>query len=187
MRLQRLRFEFRMELASDEKRMTGNLHDLDVRAIRSRTGNAQPGGNHRLFIFAIEFVTMPVALADLGLAIHFVRERSRFDFARPCAQRAWCRRGLPRRAIRAACRSRDGESPDRTHSSWHRPIRRRCAHIQCTPSAYPGRFRSRARASRARTGSPATFLQCRACQILPARAGRRILLIALHSSCRFCR
>src|ERR1700675_3888843 len=60
MRLQRLRFEFRMELASDKKRMTRNLDHLNVSAVRSRAGNAQPGGHHGLFILAIELVTMPV-------------------------------------------------------------------------------------------------------------------------------
>src|ERR1019366_9790125 len=86
MRLQRFRFEFRMELASDEERMTGNLHHLNVGAVRSRAGNAQPGGHHGLFILAVELVTMPVPLADLGLAIHFVRQRSRLDLTRPCPQ-----------------------------------------------------------------------------------------------------
>src|ERR1700683_2086532 len=33
MRLERLRFEFRMKLASDEIRMIGNLNHLDVRAV----------------------------------------------------------------------------------------------------------------------------------------------------------
>src|SRR5208337_697829 len=86
MRLQRLRFEFGMKLASDEERMTGNFDHFNVSAVRSRTGNAQPAGHHGLFILAIELVTMPVPLADLGLAIHFIRQRSRLDLARPCAQ-----------------------------------------------------------------------------------------------------
>src|SRR5208282_5963982 len=83
MRLQRLRFEFRMELASDEKRMARNLDDLNVSAVRSRAGNAQPGRDHGLLILAVELVTMPVPLADLGLAIHFVSQRPRLDLARP--------------------------------------------------------------------------------------------------------
>src|SRR6266446_322115 len=86
MRLQRLRLEFRMELASDKKRMTRNLYHLNVSAVGSRAGNAQPRRHHRLLILAIELVTMPVPLADLGLAIHSVCQRPRLDFARPCPQ-----------------------------------------------------------------------------------------------------
>src|SRR5271156_6117258 len=86
MRLQRLRLEFRMELASDEKRMPRNLDDLHVSAVRSRTGNAQPGSHHRLFVLAIKFVTMPVPLADLRLPIHFVSQRSGLELAWPCPQ-----------------------------------------------------------------------------------------------------
>ncbi len=37
MRLQRLRLEFRMELAADEMRMIGQLYHLDVGPIRRRT------------------------------------------------------------------------------------------------------------------------------------------------------
>src|SRR6266581_2857925 len=36
MRLQRLRFEFGMELTANEMRMVGQFHHLDVRPIRSR-------------------------------------------------------------------------------------------------------------------------------------------------------
>src|SRR5208283_3276380 len=86
MRLQRLRFELRMKLASNKKRVPRNLHDLHISAVWSSTGNAQPGGHHRLFILAVELVTMPVPFADLGLAIDFVRQRSRLDLARPRSQ-----------------------------------------------------------------------------------------------------
>jgi hypothetical protein len=40
----------------------------------------------RLFVFAVEFVTMAVALADLVLAIGFVRQRVRLHLAGPRAQ-----------------------------------------------------------------------------------------------------
>src|SRR5229473_7259504 len=86
MRLQRLRFELRMELATNEKRMTRNLHHLNVSPVRSRAGNAQPGGHHGLFILTIELVTMPVPLTDLGLAIYFGGQRARLDLARPCPE-----------------------------------------------------------------------------------------------------
>src|ERR1700679_4390999 len=68
MRLQRLRFEFGMKLASDEMRMAGQLNHLYVGAIRRRSRNPHSRGHHRLFIFSIKFVTMPVPLADLTLA-----------------------------------------------------------------------------------------------------------------------
>src|SRR5450756_1819077 len=61
MRLQRFRFEFRMELAPDEERMTGNLHYLHVSAVGSRDGNAQPDRHHGLLILAIEHITRRVA------------------------------------------------------------------------------------------------------------------------------
>src|ERR1700675_4959040 len=86
MRLQRLRFEFRMELAPNKKRMPRNLDHLNVSAVRSRAGNAQPGRHHGLFILAIELVTMPVPLADFSLAVYVVRQRSHFDLARPRSQ-----------------------------------------------------------------------------------------------------
>src|ERR1700730_4155710 len=86
MRLQRPSFEFRMELAPNKKRMPRNLDHLNVSAVRSRAGNAQPGGHHGLFILAIELVTMPVPLADLGLAVYLIRQRSHLDLARPCSQ-----------------------------------------------------------------------------------------------------
>src|SRR5690349_17638933 len=86
MRLQRLRLEFRMELAADEMRMIRQLHHLDVSPIRSRSGNLQASCRQRLFILAVELITMPVPLADLRLPINSVRQRSRLDLAIPCAQ-----------------------------------------------------------------------------------------------------
>src|ERR1700722_17263528 len=83
MRLQRLRFEFGMELASDEEWMAGNFDDLDVSSIRRRAGNLEAAGRHRLFILAVELITMPVALADFGLAIDVLRQRPRLKLARP--------------------------------------------------------------------------------------------------------
>src|SRR4029077_7748514 len=83
MRLQRLRFELRMELAPNKKRMTRNLDHLDVSAVRSRAGNAQPSSHHRFLVLAVELVTMPVPLADFSLAVHLIRQRSHLDLARP--------------------------------------------------------------------------------------------------------
>src|ERR1022692_891469 len=86
MRFQRLRLELGMKLASDEMRMIRQFHDLDISSVGRRAGDAQPGRHHRLFIFAIEFVTMAVALADLELAVDLVRQRVGLNLASPCAQ-----------------------------------------------------------------------------------------------------
>ena len=122
MRLERLGLEFRMELAADEIRMTGDFDDFDVRSVRRRAGDLQAAGNHRVFVLAVEFVAMAVALADFELAVYLVGEVR----ARSCKARrpgAWCRRVLPRRAVRAAYRSRGARSPDRTRWSPLPPIR----------------------------------------------------------------
>ena len=66
MRFERLGFEFRMELAAQEPRMVRDLADLDVHAVRGLAGDAQAALRENLLIFAVEFVAMAVALADLG-------------------------------------------------------------------------------------------------------------------------
>src|SRR5579859_6994707 len=86
MRLQRLRLEFRMKLASQEMRMAGDFYNLNIRPIRSRSGDAQPGPGQDGLILAVEFIAMTMALADFQLAISFVGKRTRFEFTRPRAQ-----------------------------------------------------------------------------------------------------
>src|SRR5436190_156185 len=86
MRLQRLRFELRMKLAANKMWMAGNLDHFDVRAIRSRPGDSQPAGNHRVFIFTVELVAVTMAFADFGLRINLVRQRVGLNLARPCPQ-----------------------------------------------------------------------------------------------------
>src|SRR5437667_7230979 len=86
MRLQRLRFEFRMELAADEMWMVRQLDHLDVSSVGGRAGNSQSRRGESALVFAIELVTMAVALADLSLAVNSVRQRSRFDLAGPGTQ-----------------------------------------------------------------------------------------------------
>src|SRR5581483_5926780 len=86
LRLERLRFEFWMELAANEVRMIRQFHHLDVSAVGGRSRNLQPRRSQRLFILAIEFVTMAVALADFGLAVNAMRQRSGFDLASPRAE-----------------------------------------------------------------------------------------------------
>src|SRR5882724_13674350 len=67
--LQRLRLEFGMELAADEVRVVGQFDHLHVGSVGRGPGNSHARGNQRLFIFAVEFVSVAMAFADLGLAI----------------------------------------------------------------------------------------------------------------------
>src|SRR5260370_36318625 len=74
MRFERLGFEFRVELAAEEPRVVGGLDDFDVIFVRSASSDAQPGGDQRFLVVAIEFVAVAVALADLEFAVSLVRE-----------------------------------------------------------------------------------------------------------------
>src|SRR5436309_14391458 len=58
MGLQRLRLEFRMELAAQKIRMIGQFDDLHVSPIRSCTGDLHSGAGQDGFILTIEFVAM---------------------------------------------------------------------------------------------------------------------------------
>src|SRR5579871_5831210 len=64
MRLQRLRFEFRVELASEEPRMVRHFHDFNVHTIRRAARNAETSACERLVKFAIKFVPMSMALGN---------------------------------------------------------------------------------------------------------------------------
>jgi hypothetical protein len=64
MRLQRLGFEFRMELAAQEKWVAGYLDDLHIRCVGRGAAQAQAATGEQRFIFAIEFVAVAMALAD---------------------------------------------------------------------------------------------------------------------------
>src|SRR5271155_6070330 len=86
MRLQRLRFELGMELATDEMRMVWQFDHLDVSTVGSRTGDSQPRRHHGLLVFAIEFVAMAVALADFKFAVDLVGQGVGFNLASPRAQ-----------------------------------------------------------------------------------------------------
>src|ERR1700722_526957 len=66
MRLEGLGLELGVELAAEEEGVTGNLDDLHVGRIRSGAGNTQAGSGKEGLIFAVEFVTMAMAFADLG-------------------------------------------------------------------------------------------------------------------------
>src|SRR5579872_3304312 len=86
MRLQRFRLELGMELAPNKMRMVRKLNHLYISPVRSRPGNPQPARRQGLFILAVEFITMPMALADLKLPIDFMRQSSRLNLARPRPQ-----------------------------------------------------------------------------------------------------
>src|SRR5438270_6505024 len=74
MRLQRLGFELRMELAPEVPRVVGDFADLHVGAVRRVAGDAQPVGGQLFFELAVELVTMPMPLADLRSAVRLAGE-----------------------------------------------------------------------------------------------------------------
>src|SRR5664279_4339488 len=75
-----------MELAPNKMWMIRQFHHLHVSPIRRRSRNSQPRGRHRLFILAVELITMPVPLADLQLPVNRMRQRVRLNLAWPRAQ-----------------------------------------------------------------------------------------------------
>src|SRR5579862_1239353 len=83
MRLQWLRLELRVKLAADKMWMVGEFNNLHVSSIRSRTGDAQSRGDHRLFIFPVKFVAMAMALADFKLAVNLMRQGTGLYLASP--------------------------------------------------------------------------------------------------------
>src|SRR5581483_69737 len=83
---ERLRLEFGMELASDEVWMIWEVDHFDRSSMWCGTGKRQSASRKWCFVLAVEFVTMPMTLADFGLAVDPIHESSRFDLARPCTQ-----------------------------------------------------------------------------------------------------
>src|ERR1700690_733103 len=69
MRLQRLRLELGMELAADEVRVIRQFHHLHVSSVRSGARNSQSRRDQRLFVLAVELITMAMAFADFELAV----------------------------------------------------------------------------------------------------------------------
>src|SRR5882672_8525360 len=86
MRLERLGFEFRVELAAKEPRMFGRFDYLDVILIRRASRDFQSRRDQCLFEIAIKFVAMTVALADFEFSIRLVCEGTRLQPAWPGAQ-----------------------------------------------------------------------------------------------------
>ena len=77
----RLGLELGMELAAQVPGMVGELADLDVGAVGRLAGDAQAGGLQAVLVLAVEFVAVPVALAD------FARRRRRWRAKLPSASR----------------------------------------------------------------------------------------------------
>src|ERR1700677_1896613 len=75
-----------MKLASDEMRMIRKLDNLHISSIRRRPRNPQPASRQSFLILTVEFVTMPVTLANLKLPVDLVRQSSRFNFASPSTE-----------------------------------------------------------------------------------------------------
>ena len=74
MRFERLGLEFRMELAAEEPWMIGSFDDLDVVFVGSAAGDAKAGAGENFLVVAIEFVAMPMTLADFELAVSAIGE-----------------------------------------------------------------------------------------------------------------
>ena len=59
---QGLGFEFGVELTAEEPGVVGGFDDFDVDAVGSASGDAEAGAGERVFVFAIEFVAVAMAL-----------------------------------------------------------------------------------------------------------------------------
>src|SRR5579864_6534789 len=83
MRLQWLGLEFWVELAAEEERVSGNLDDLDVGSVGRGPGQSQSSPGEQCLILSVEFVTMPMAFADLGFAVGARRHGTRLKLTFP--------------------------------------------------------------------------------------------------------
>ena len=72
--LQWFRLELRVELAAQEVRVIHYLDDLNVGAVRRCAGDTHARASEHSFIFAIEFIAVPVTLANLSCTIRFLRQ-----------------------------------------------------------------------------------------------------------------
>src|SRR5688572_7170486 len=86
MRLERLGFEFRMELTPEIPRVVRDLADFDIHPIGRLTGQPQAFRCEDRFEFAVELVAMPVALANLWYAVGLARETPFGQLARVGAE-----------------------------------------------------------------------------------------------------
>src|SRR5689334_12780085 len=69
------RLELRMELARDEPRMVGQLHDLDEAALLERPGHDEPGVDEPLAEGVVHLVAVAVPLVDHRVAVELARTR----------------------------------------------------------------------------------------------------------------
>ena len=86
MRLQRLRLEFRVELAAKVIRMIRDLADLHISAVGRFAGNLQATSSEHILKFAIELKPMPMPFADCQRSISLLRETARLQHAGPRTQ-----------------------------------------------------------------------------------------------------
>src|SRR5271165_3921896 len=83
MRLQGLRLELRVELATQEEWVAGYFNNLNVGSIRRGPRNSQTAGGKGALIFAVELIAVPMAFADLGLPVRVLGERAVLQAAGP--------------------------------------------------------------------------------------------------------
>ena len=83
MGLERLGFEFGVELAAEKPGVVRHFHNFNVVFVGSASGNSEASGDEGFFKFAIKFVTVAVAFADFGLAVSLVRKGAGFEDAGP--------------------------------------------------------------------------------------------------------
>src|SRR5579884_4073049 len=86
MRLQRLRFELRMELAAEIPGVILEFADLDIGGVRRLSRDAQAVAGKPLLEIAVELVAVTMALADLRRAVGLRGEASFGQLARVRAQ-----------------------------------------------------------------------------------------------------
>ena len=68
-RAQGLRLEFRVELAAEEPGVVSDLDDLHVGIVRGHPRKAQAVGHQNLFILAVVFIAVAVALGNVQSAV----------------------------------------------------------------------------------------------------------------------
>src|SRR5689334_16164749 len=81
MRLQRLRFEFRMELAAQEPGMIGQLANFNVHSVRSFARQAKTMLLQNRLILTVEFIAVAMPFADLAPAVGLASEAVVRDLA----------------------------------------------------------------------------------------------------------
>src|SRR6185437_8995280 len=86
MRFERLRLEFRMELAAEVIRMICDLANLDVHAVRRFARDPEAVRSQNFFELAIEFEAMPMPFADFSRPVRLLGKRAGLQHAGPRAQ-----------------------------------------------------------------------------------------------------